>query len=212
MIRLLGPAVLVSAIATVIGFVIMGAPLAQEQQPLRPVSDFEGIADASERSVALFEEAGKVLLHPRCVNCHPASDSPTQGMAMRPHEPPVTRGEANFGAVGMTCNTCHNVANVDVAGQADDIRSIPGHPLWHLAPIEMAWQGKSLGEICEQIKDPERNGGKDVAAIVEHMAEDSLVGWGWSPGAGREPAPGTQEEFGALFHAWADTGAVCPPA
>ena len=37
-----------------------------------------------------------------------------------------------------------------------------------------------------------RNGGKALAAIVEHNAHDELVGWGWHPGADREPAPGTQ--------------------
>jgi hypothetical protein len=79
-----------------------------------------------------------------------------------------------------------------------------------LAPIEMAWVGKSLGEICQQIKDPERNGGKSMEELIHHMAEDSLVGWGWNPGVGREPAPGTQKEFGNLFRAWAEAGAVCP--
>ena len=48
-----------------------------------------------------------------------------------------------------------------------------------LAPIEMAWQGKSLGEICTQIKDPARNGGRTMAELVHHMAEDD-----WSAGAG----------------------------
>ena len=57
----------------------------------------------------------------------------------------------------------------------------------------MAWQGKSLGQICEQIKDRKRNGGKSLAQIHEHMAHDTLVGWGWAPGGDREPAPGTQE-------------------
>ena len=32
-----------------------------------------------QRSVALFAELGKVLTHPRCVNCHPAGDRPRQG-------------------------------------------------------------------------------------------------------------------------------------
>ena len=50
-----------------------------------------------------------------------------------------------------------------------------------------------------------------MAALLQHMAEDSLVGWGWSPGAGRAPAPGTQAGFGALLRAWADAGAHCPP-
>ncbi len=74
----------------------------------------------------------------------------------------------------------------------------------------MAWEGRSLGAICEQIKDLARNGGKDMAALLHHMEEDSLVGWAWSPGAGRTAAPGTQAEFGALVRAWADAGAHCP--
>jgi hypothetical protein len=105
----------------------------------------------------------------------------------------------------MRCNTCHHAENFDPA-------RVPGHPMWHLAPIEMAWQGKTLGEICEQIKDRARNGNKDMAALIHHMAEDSLVGWGWSPGAGRVPAPGTQAEFGELIKAWAEAGAHCPPS
>ena len=44
------------------------------------------------------------------------------------------------------------------------------------------------------------------------MAEDELVGWGWAPGAGRTPAPGTQDTFGQLIEAWIESGAVCPPA
>lgn len=179
-------------------------------QSLRPVSDFDNIANEAARSVAIFEETGKVLLHPRCVNCHPAGNRPLQGMDMHPHQPPVERGEANFGAIGMQCNTCHGPENVAVIAQAEGLESIPGNPNWHLAPIEMAWEGRSLGEICEQIKDVDRNGGKTLAELVEHMAADDLVGWGWEPGAGREKAPGTQEEFGALYEAWAATGAHCP--
>ena len=74
----------------------------------------------------------------------------------------------------------------------------------------MAWVGKSLGHICNQIKDPAKNGGKTLAQIVEHNGHDELVAWGWSPGADREPAPGTQALFGALTAAWVETGAECP--
>ena len=49
-----------------------------------------------------------------------------------------------------------------------------------------------------------------MAELVEHMAHDDLVGWGWTPGAGRAPVPGTQAAFGELITAWAETGAVCP--
>ncbi|MFA6139965.1 MAG: Isoquinoline 1-oxidoreductase subunit [Hyphomicrobium sp.] len=170
---------------------------------LKSVQAFSAISDDKQRSLALFDEVGKVITHARCVNCHPAGDRPAQGDDRRPHMPLVVRGVDNFGAVGMRCTTCHGPANFDPAG-------IPGHPEWHLAPLEMAWVGKSLGEICQQIKDPARNGGKSMEELIHHMAEDSLVGWGWHPGVGREPAPGTQKEFGELIKAWVDTGAVCP--
>jgi hypothetical protein len=195
--------VLASGAAAVLCLAAVALAAAQGENDLRSVSDFAGIADEHARAVAIFEEAGKVITHPRCLNCHPATDRPTQTDAMRPHEPMVVRGSGGHGAPGMTCSTCHHEANYEPA-------RVPGHPMWHLAPAEMAWQGRSLGQICEQIKDVARNGGKDMAALVHHMAEDSLVGWAWSPGGGRTPAPGTQEEFGRLIKAWAEAGAHCP--
>lgn len=183
-----------------------GSPAAS----LKAVSAFDPITDPKARSIAIFEEAGKVLQHPRCLNCHPANDRPLQTLRMIPHEPPVFRGPDDMGAPGMMCSTCHGPANVTVVGQSAGIQSIPGDPNWHLAPLAMAWVGKSLAAICEQLKDPARNGGKSLEAIVEHMAGDHLVGWGWHPGKGREPAPGTQQQFGDLAKAWLATGAHCP--
>ena len=170
---------------------------------LKPVSAFAAIKDSKTRSVALFTEAGKVIQHPRCLNCHPRTDRPTQTDAMRPHEPLVVRGDGGMGAAGLRCITCHHAANFDPAG-------VPGDPKWSLAPPEMAWAGKSLGDICRQIKDPARNGGREMAQLVEHMTSDELVGWGWHPGGKRTPAPGSQAEFGALIKAWADSGGHCP--
>jgi len=167
------------------------------------VSDGIAQPDQVARSIGLFREAGKVLQHPRCLNCHPAGDRPTQTDTMRPHLPRIVRGEDGHGPPGLPCSACHPRANFDAAG-------VPGHPDWHLAPESMAWQGRSLGQICTQIKDPARNGGRDLPALLRHMSEDGLVGWAWAPGAGRTPAPGTQAEFGALLRAWADSGAHCP--
>jgi hypothetical protein len=197
------PAAGAAAVAILVAGAAAQTTLGQTAKELRPVSSFDAIADQRARSIALFEEAGRVLQHPRCVNCHPATERPLQTEAMRPHQPLVVRGPDGHGAPGMACNTCHRAANYDPA-------RVPGHPQWHLAPASMAWEGRTLGEICEQIKDPARNGGKDMAALIHHMAEDSLVGWGWSPGEGRESAPGTQKEFGDLIKAWAATGAACP--
>jgi hypothetical protein len=172
--------------------------------PLRAPAEFAAIADPRDRAIALFEEAGKVIQSPRCINCHPASDTPTQTDAMRTHRPQVQRGVAGMGAPGMPCQTCHHDTNFDPA-------HVPGHAGWHLAPRSMAWAGRSLGEICVQIKDPARNGGRDLTTLVRHMSEDELVGWAWSPGADRTPAPGTQQQFGELLKAWVQFGATCPP-
>jgi len=94
--------------------------------------------------------------------------------------------------------------------EAATYRSIPGHPRWQLVPIEMAWEGKSVGDICRQLKDPDRNGGRDLALLQAHVAKDDLIAWGWNPGAGRDPPPGTQDLAGQLIQAWIDTGAQCP--
>jgi hypothetical protein len=59
----------------------------------------------------------------------------------------------------------------------------------------MAWEGKSVGDICRQLKDPTRNGGRSLVLLRDHIAKDDLV------------APGTQEQFGMLVQAWIDSGA-----
>lgn len=163
--------------------------------------------DDAARSAALFTEMAKVITHPRCLNCHPVTGGPTQGDDMHPHSPPMVRGAADFGPDGLACTTCHGAENVAYTVETG---SIPGHEPWQLAPESMGWAGVSLGDICTQLKDPERNGGRDLEAIHEHMASDGLVGWAWDPGEGRTPAPGDQEIFGQLTRAWIDTGAACP--
>lgn len=184
-------------------------PRAAERLPpvgpaeLRAPEVFQLITDRAERSRALFLEASRVMLHPRCANCHPDGDSPLQGDAWRVHEPPVVRGPEDRGVVGMECTSCHQDRNVELA-------RVPGAPGWHLAPRSMAWVGRTPRAVCEQLKDPSRNGGKTLAQIVEHNTHDALVAWGWAPGAGREPAPGSQQLFGAIVAAWVETGAECP--
>jgi hypothetical protein len=192
-------------------FFCFGAGAAMAQAPgsdLRAPAEFNSIPDPTARSVAIFEEAGRVIQHPRCVNCHPVSDRPLQGDNGRPHMPPIAATETGMGSPSMPCTSCHGRENFRLVGTR--VGSMPGHPEWHLAPREMAWEGQTLGAICRQIKDPARNGGKDPAALHDHMARDSLVGWGWNPGEGRKPVPGTQALFGDLIKAWIDTGAACP--
>jgi hypothetical protein len=178
-------------------------PASGAQQDIRAPESFDTIADATERSRALFLESSRVFSHPRCKNCHPAGDSPLQGDSSVIHDPPVTRGPHDDGIPALACSSCHQETNLELA-------RVPGAPKWRLAPSSMAWSGRSPSEICAQIKDVARNGGRSLAELVEHSGHDPLVAWGWAPGHGRTPAPGSQARFGALIAAWVETGAACP--
>ena len=67
--------------------------------------------------------------------------------------------------------------------------------------------GSRPREICAQIKDPDRNGGLSPEEVAD--IETPLVGWGWAPGPGREPAPGSRKRPSWLFE-W--TGHASPVA
>ncbi|HVV86681.1 MAG TPA: Isoquinoline 1-oxidoreductase subunit, partial [Kofleriaceae bacterium] len=136
---------------------------------LHAPADFDPIQDRTARSRALFSEIARVVTHPRCINCHPSGDTPHQ-RALELHDPPVVRGPDDRGVAGMECTTCHQDRN-------QELTRVPGAPKWHLAPIQMAWVGKSTAEICNQMKDPKRNGNRTLAQLVDHMAHDELVGW-----------------------------------
>jgi len=204
--------IMASLLSSAVLLVVVGQDTsAQNSSEIRASSTFASIADTQARSRALFTEAAKVIMSPRCMNCHPAGDRPTQGNDMHPHSPPAARGADGGGVPGNTCGGCHFESNNNMfVGRGVSFQSIPGHPRWGLAPIEMAWEGKSIGEICQQIKDPQRNGGRNLELLHEHLAHDDLVAWGWAPGAGRDPAPGSQGQLGALIRAWIDSGAACP--
>jgi hypothetical protein len=205
---LLGPmlAALACASCSAAPAPVPSAPPATAAAPapneLQPPEAFADVADPAARSRAIFVEVSRVLRHPRCVNCHPSDDSPRQRDG-EPHDPPVVRGADDRGPPGLGCTACHQDRNLDLA-------RVPGAPEWHLAPRSMAWVGRSPAALCEQIKDPVRNGGKTLAQIVEHSAHDPIVAWGWAPGADRTPAPGTQARFASLVAAWVSTGAACP--
>src|SRR3977135_984851 len=96
-------------------------------EDLRGPETFSSITNPSERSRAMFIEAGRVLQHPRCLNCHPVGERPTQGNDGHPHSPPVVRGADDKGALGLRCPACPHDANYEPA-------RVPGHPLWHVAP------------------------------------------------------------------------------
>lgn len=160
----------------------------------------------AETSRAAFAQVYRVLTSPRCQNCHPAGDAPLQGDDSHVHIQNVKRGADGHGVYGMRCNTCHQAANLPGAHMP------PGNPKWGLpAPkMKMIFVGRSAAELCKQIKDPKQNGGRSLAALMDHIANDDLVGWGWNPGDGRTLPPLSRAETVAQLKIWIDGGAACP--
>lgn len=163
---------------------------------------------ASPEGLAEWQKIYEVFSHPRCANCHTEDDHPRWSGAhygpTRIHPFNVRRGPDGFGNTGLTCQTCHQETNAQI------LHGPPGAPNWHLAPAEMVWFGKNSAEICAQIKDPARTGGMDLEEVAIHVRDDALVAWGWDPGPGREPAPGSAEETFAALERWTALGAPCP--
>jgi len=160
------------------------------------------VASDSARSQAVFHQIATVLRHPRCINCHTATDFPRQGNERRRHDMLVMRGEDDHGKPAMRCSNCHQNINQS--------NGVPGAPNWGLAPLAMAWEGLDDHQLAEALKDPTKNGRRSLEQLYDHMAHDELVGWGWEPGAHRNPVPIPRDEFARLIREWIDTGASSP--
>ncbi|MEL6904514.1 MAG: hypothetical protein AAFP22_03870 [Planctomycetota bacterium] len=188
----LRPPALVALVLIALGGAIALAARPEARPPFAP-----------RTAAAAFQDVARVLRHPRCMNCHPSGDRPHVGDDVRVHAMNVQRGPEGQGRVGQRCATCHRTEN------NDDAR-VPGAPHWHLAPRSMGWEGLDDHDLAEALKDPERNGGRSLADLRAHMAEDPLVLWGWEPGVGRAPVPVSHEAFVRSLDAWIEAGAPTP--
>ncbi len=160
----------------------------------------------SAAALAAWDVVYRVLEHPRCANCHPAGDVPLQGDDMHAHAQNVRRGPDGHGLYGMSCDACHLTTNLAGA------HFPPGAPGWRLPTPRMplVFVGRSSRELCEQLKDPARNGGKSPEQVFEHVAHDPLVMWGWDPGEGRAPVSTSHADVVRALRTWIDAGCGCP--
>ena len=179
----------VAAVAAVAAAALLGA-LAGCPRPASSPSPRESAREASQ---AAFRRVAAVLRHPRCINCHTATDFPRQGDRGQPHLLNVRRGADNHGEVGMRCSACHQAAN--------QLNGVPGAPSWGLAPLSMAWEGLDDHALAEALKDRARNGGRSLPDLLRHMSEDPLVDWAWHPGGERAPVPVDKAAFVADLRA-----------
>ena len=153
-----------------------------------------------------FAQMERVLLHPRCVNCH-VPDAPLQGDFKRVHYPPVQRGVDGMGVAPLQCATCHSTQNSPLAHAPPGLDT-HGQSGWHMPPakMKMSWFGLSGPALCKVFRDPKTNGGRSLAMLEEHMATDHLVAWGWNAGPGREPPPLDKPAFDEQVRTWIRNG------
>ena len=163
----------------------------------------------SSAALGAFEVVRSVLQHPRCQNCHIPGNSPLQGDEGRTHAQFVVRGPDGHGATAMNCSTCHSENNLP-ANYGE--RAPPGAPNWHLPKPEtkMVFINLSPRDLCMLIKDRRDTVGKDLPAMLAHIRDDKLVGWGWAPGGNRTVPSASRPETVAAFKMWMDGGAPCP--
>ncbi|MGJ8594427.1 hypothetical protein [Sulfitobacter sp.] len=168
-------------------------------------------AQAQEGGTAAWERIFAVASHPRCTNCHvgesgrPAWDD--LGYAKdRVHGMNIVAGESRIGAESIPCRVCH----ISAEGANDVPHAAPQiDDAWRLPPVELAWRGKSSIEVCQQLRDPEMNDGFDMSELVDHVLTSAFVNYGFKPGAGRIPAPGSSEELAQDLQVWAAAGTPC---
>jgi hypothetical protein len=149
----------------------------------------------------------KVLMSPRCMNCHPSGDIPLQGDDNHLHTMFPKRGKEGKGVYAMKCSNCHQPTNT--AG----LNTPPGNPNWHLPPadMKMVFQGRTAHQLAKQIMDPKQNGHKNKEQLIEH-ADDGLVLAAWNPGEGRTLPPMSHAEFKKAWITWIEKGAYAPRA
>lgn len=157
-------------------------------------------------SVKAFMAVYKVLMHPRCMNCHPSGDVPLQGDDSHLHTMLPKRGIEGKGVYAMKCSNCHQPENTL------GIHMPPGNVNWHLPPakMRMVFQGRTPAQLARQLLDPKQNGGKNTQQLIKHITSDGLVLAGWDPGEGRALPPMSHKDFVKVFNEWIDKGAYAP--
>lgn len=162
--------------------------------------------------LSAWDRVYEVTSHPRCSNCHVGADNrpmwsgPSYGKT-RPHGMNINAGESRIGAETLVCSTCHALRET---GINDVPHAAPQVAMnWQLAPVEAEWFGKSSTDVCNQLRDPERNGGRSLIELAQHLDHDLILHWAWEPGGGREMAPYSLQEHIDDILAWGTAGFPC---
>ena len=162
-----------------------------------------------DEGLAAFARMERVLLHPRCLNCH-VPGSPLQGDFSRIHYPAVQRGADGKGVAPLQCATCHSTQNSPLPHAPPGLET-DGKPGWHMPPenMKMSWLGLRGPALCKVFREPATNGHRSLAMLEQHLLTDHLVAWGWKPGPARALPPLAKADFDETVRAWIRNGAPC---
>ena len=195
----------ISVMTVVILVIWMASAFRDRNNPFPPGIRDEKMKKDSIESVKAFMKVYKVLMSPRCMNCHPSGDAPLQGDDNHIHTMNVVRGPDGTGLYAAKCSNCHQPTNVP------GLNTPPGNPKWQLPPanMKMVFQGKTPRQLALQIMNYNLNGHKNKQQLIEH-ARDTLVKAGWNMGEGRVPPPMTYIAFVAAWDNWVNKGGYAP--
>lgn len=196
------------ALTFLLAMIVMITSAFKNNAPVkRHYHKFYKVNTDSVESAQAFLEVYKVLMSPRCMNCHPSGDRPLQGDDSHIHNMNVKRGKDGKGLYAVRCSNCHQPENT--AG----LHAPPGNPKWQLPPsnMKMVFQGRSAHDLAIQIMNYEENGHKNKKQLLEH-ARDTLVKTGWHMGEGRPAPPLAYADFVQAWDTWINKGAYAPPA
>lgn len=170
-------------------------------RPERPPLKNYDVTVSEAEGLKAFEDIFAAATHPRCLNCHPEGDAPLQTEASVPHDFGITRFSP---MLGVHCNTCHAAKPV-----GDGLAPLPpADPIWSIAPKQMVFENRTPKQLCEQLKDPDINGGRGLVDVTAHVREDHLLITSWH--MGRPPPPISHEALVKRFETWGAAGGPCP--
>ena len=182
----------------------------------RTIIEYPQGSVTQEEGLANWQTFFEVASHPRCANCHVGADNrpmwsgPSYGRT-RPHGMNINAGASRIGVEAIACATCHTTLKTD-----DPLANAEPHTpprvaqTWALAPVEAEWFGKTSSYICNQLRDPDRNGGRTIREVAVHLGHDKVLRWAWNPGGNREPAPHSLDAVTDALMKWAASGTPCP--
>ncbi len=182
----------------------------------RVINEFPAGSVTRDEGLAAWQTFYEVASHPRCSNCHVGADNrpmwsgPSYGKT-RPHGMNINAGESRIGAETLICSTCHTtLLEQDLQANLVPHAAPKVAMAWSLAPVEAEWFGKPSNYVCNQLRDPARNGDRTIREVAVHLDHDLVLHWAWNPGGNREPAPHSLQASMDALMKWAAAGTPCP--